>query len=46
MAMPFFPLHFDIWASLERSEVHGPHLSRIGLPAFEFAWIDTNRRAS
>jgi hypothetical protein len=44
--MPFFALYFDTSVSLERSEVNRPHLSDIGLPGFNSAWIDTNRRAS
>ena len=44
--MSFFPLYFDTWVSLERSEVHQPHLIHIGLPGFKSAWIDTDRRAS
>jgi oligopeptide transport system substrate-binding protein len=41
-AMPFVPLYFDTWVYLERREIHGLHLSPIGVPAFKYAWIDTN----
>lgn len=45
-AMPFIPLYFDTWVYLERPEVHGLSLSPIGVPAFKYAWIETNRRTS
>ena len=41
-AMPFVPLYFDTWAYLERPEIHGLGLSPLGMPAFKYAWIDTN----
>ena len=44
--MPFVPLYFDRWVYLERSEVRGLSLNPGGVPAFKYAWIDTNRRPS
>jgi ABC-type oligopeptide transport system substrate-binding subunit len=43
-AMPFVPLYFDSWVYLERPEVHGLGLNLLGVPAFKYAWIDSNRR--
>ena len=45
-AMPFVPLYFDTWVYLERPEVRGLELSPLGIPAFKYAWIDTNWRPS
>src|SRR3954447_19977011 len=45
-AMPLIPLYFDSWVYLERPEVHGLSPGPLGCPAFEYAWIDTNRSAS
>jgi len=42
-AMPIIPLYYDAWVYLERPEVHGLHLSPLGVPAFKYAWIDSNR---
>ena len=43
-AMPFVPLYFDTWVYLERPGIHGLNLSPIGIPAFKYAWMDTNGR--
>ena len=43
-AMPMIPLYFDTWVYLERPEVHGLQLNPLGVPAFKYAWIDSNRR--
>ena len=42
--MPFVPLYFDTWVYLERPEIHGLSLSPLGIPAFKYAWIDTDSR--
>jgi oligopeptide transport system substrate-binding protein len=38
-AMPLIPLYYDAWVYLERPEVHGLHVSPLGVPAFKYAWI-------
>ena len=43
-AMPVIPLYYDNWVYLERPDVHGLRLNPIGVPAFKFAWIGSNRR--
>ena len=43
-AMPVIPLYYDDWVYLERPDVHGLSLSPLGVPAFKFAWIESNRR--
>ena len=43
-AMPVIPLYYDNWVYLERPDLHGLGLNPIGVPAFKFAWIESNRR--
>jgi oligopeptide transport system substrate-binding protein len=43
LAMPFIPVYFDTWVYLERPEIRGLRLNRIGVPAFKYAWIESSR---
>lgn len=41
-AMPVIPLYYDNWVYLERPDLHGLSLNPLGVPAFKYAWIDSN----
>jgi hypothetical protein len=42
--MAVIPLQCDNWVYLDRPDPHGLRLNPIGIPAFNYAWIESNRR--